>query len=185
MRGPNVFTGYLNRDEATAETLVDGWLHTGDLVSLTDEGYLKVIGRKKELIITAGGKNLSPNNIEEAIKTKSPIIGQVLVYGDDKPFVSALVVLDPEAFPVWAAKHDVAADDVDRAAEDPKVLAEVERAVREGNTELAKVEQVKKWTLLPVEWTAESAELTPTLKLKRRVVNENYADHIERMYAEE
>ena len=102
VRGPNVFSGYLNRDEATAETLVDGWLHTGDLVSLTDEGYLKVIGRKKELIITAGGKNLSPNNIEEAIKSKSPIVGQMLVYGDDKPFVSGLVVLDPEAFPAWA-----------------------------------------------------------------------------------
>ena len=102
-RGGNVFSGYLNRPEETAATLVDGWLHTGDLGELTDEGYLKVIGRKKELIITAGGKNLSPNNIEEAIKTKSPVIGQMLVYGDDKPFVTALVVLDPEGFPVWAA----------------------------------------------------------------------------------
>ena len=130
----------------TAETLIDGWLHTGDLVSLTDEGYLKVIGRKKELIITAGGKNLSPNNIEEAIKTKSPIVGQMLVYGDDKPFVSALVVLDPEAYPVWAGQHGVPID-VAAGAQDPKVLAEVERAVREGNSELAKVEQVKKWTV--------------------------------------
>ncbi len=182
VRGPNVFGGYLNRDEATAETLVDGWLHTGDLVSLTDEGYLKVIGRKKELIITAGGKNLSPNNIEEAIKTKSPIVGQMLVYGDDKPFVSALIVLDPEAYPVWAAQHDVPTD-VAAGAKDPKVLAEVERAVREGNSELAKVEQVKKWTVLGNEWTPDSGELTPTMKLKRPVIHDKYRTEIEAMYA--
>jgi long-chain acyl-CoA synthetase len=182
VQGPNVFTGYLNRDEATAETLIDGWLHTGDLVSMTDEGYLKVIGRKKELIITAGGKNLSPNNIEEAIKTKSPIVGQMLVYGDDKPFVSALIVLDPEAFPVWAGQHGVSAD-LSAAAKDPKVLAEVERAVREGNAELAKVEQVKKWTVLGNEWTPDSGELTPTMKLKRPVIHDKYRSEIEAMYS--
>ena len=142
-----------------------------------------MIGRKKELIITAGGKNLSPNNIEEAIKTKSPIVGQMLVYGDDKPFVSALVVLDPEAFPAWAAKHDVSADDLDAAAKDPKVLTEVERAVREGNAELAKVEQVKRWTVLGHEWTPDSGELTPTMKLKRPVIHDRYRDEIEAMYA--
>jgi long-chain acyl-CoA synthetase len=183
VKGPNVFGGYLNRDEATAEALVDGWLHTGDLVSLTDEGYLKVIGRKKELIITAGGKNLSPNNIEEAIKTKSPIVGQMLVYGDDKPFVSALVVLDPEAYPVWAGQHGVPTD-VAAGAKDPKVLAEVERAVREGNSELAKVEQVKKWTVLGNEWTPDSGELTPTMKLKRPVIHDKYRSEIEAMYAD-
>ncbi len=181
VKGPNVFGGYLNRDEATAEALVDGWLHTGDLVSLTDEGYLKVIGRKKELIITASGKNLSPNNIEEAIKTRSPIVGQVLVYGDDKPFVCALVVLDPEAFPVWAGRHGVPTDLV-AGAQDPQVLAEVERAVRAGNAELAKVEQVKRWTVLGTEWTPDSGELTPTMKLKRPVVHDRYRAEIEAMY---
>lgn len=182
VKGPNVFHGYLNREEATAEALQDGWLHTGDLVAMTDEGYLKVIGRKKELIITAGGKNLSPNNIEEAIKTKSPIVSQVLAYGDAKPFISALIVLDPEAYPVWASQHGAPAD-IAAAADDPKVLAEVGRAVSEGNTELAKVEQVKKWTVLGSEWTPDSGELTPTMKLKRNVIHDKYREQIESMYA--
>ncbi len=181
-RGGNVFGGYLNRPEATAEALQGEWLHTGDLGAFTEEGYLKIIGRKKELIITAGGKNLSPNNIEEAIKTKSPIIGQIVVYGDDKPFVSALIVLDPEAFPAWAANHGVTATDLATAASDPKVAEEVARAVEAGNGELARVEQVKKWTILGSEWTPDSGELTPTMKLKRNVIHERYRDQIEAMY---
>ena len=144
---------------------------------------MKVIGRKKEIIITAGGKNLSPNNIEEAVKTKSPIIGQTLVYGDDKPFVSALVVLDAEAFPVWAEKHGVSADNLEQAANDPQVQQEVERAIQAGNAELAKVEQIKKWTILGQEWTPDSGELTPTMKLKRNVIHDKYKDKIEAMYA--
>jgi long-chain acyl-CoA synthetase len=182
VKGGNIFAGYLNREDATREALQDGWLHTGDLVELTDEGYLKVIGRKKEIIITAGGKNLSPNNIEEAVKTKSPLIGQMLVYGDDKPFVSALIVLDAEAFPLWAKKHGVTAASLEEAADDPAVRAEVERAVHAGNAELAKVEQVKKWTILGQEWTPDSGELTPTMKLKRNVVTDKYKDTIEAMY---
>ncbi len=181
-QGPNLFGGYLNRDEETASTLVDGWLHTGDLGAFDDEGYLRIIGRKKELIITAGGKNLSPNNIEEAIKTKSPVIGQIVVYGDDKPFVSALIVLDPEGFPAWAAAHDIQVGSLLEAADDPRVRAEVARAVEAGNAELARVEQVKKWTVLGTEWTPDSGELTPTMKLKRAVIHERYRDQIEAMY---
>jgi len=182
-RGGNVFHGYLNRPEETEATLIDGWLHTGDLGELTDEGYLKVIGRKKELIITAGGKNLSPNNIEEAVKTKSPVIGQMLVYGDDKPFVSALVVLDPEGFPVWAQQHGIDVTDLAAASGHDAVQAEVARAVEAGNAELARVERVKKWTVLADEWTPDSGELTPTMKLKRAVIHEKYRDRIESMYA--
>jgi long-chain acyl-CoA synthetase len=182
VKGGNIFAGYLNREDATEEALQDGWLHTGDLVELTDEGYLKVIGRKKEIIITAGGKNLSPNNIEEAIKTKSPLIAQMLVHGDDKPYVSALVVLDAEAFPVWAEQHGVSAAGLEEAAADPAVQAEVERAVKAGNVELSKVEQVKRWTILGQEWTPDSGELTPTMKLKRSVIVDKYEKQIESMY---
>ncbi len=183
VKGDNVFAGYLNREEATREVLRDGWLYTGDLVQLTDEGYLKVIGRKKEIIITAGGKNLSPNNIEEAIKTKSPLIAQMLVHADDKPYVSALIVLDAEAFPVWAKHHGITAGTLEEAASDDRVKAEVERAVEAGNAELAKVEQVRRWTILGEEWTPDSGELTPTMKLKRNVVQDKYRDEIEAMYA--
>jgi long-chain acyl-CoA synthetase len=161
---------------------VDGWLHTGDLGELTDEGYLKIIGRKKEIMINAAGKNLSPNNIEEAIKTKSPIIGQLLVYADDRPYVSALVVLDSEGLEAWAARTGVSTETLEAAAADPMVQAEVERAIAAGNAELARVEQVKKWTILGQEWTSDSGELTPTLKLKRAVIHERYRDQIDAMY---
>ncbi len=182
VRGRNVFGGYLNRPEETAAALVGGWLHTGDLGAFTDEGYLRIIGRKKEIIITAAGKNLSPNNIEEAIKTRSPIIGQIVVYADAKPYVTALIVLDPEAFPVWASQHGVDASDPAAAADHPAVQKEIARAVEEGNADLARVEQVKKWTVLGQEWTPDSGELTPTMKLKRAVIHERYRDQIESMY---
>ena len=180
--GANVFTGYLNRPEATEEALVDGWLHTGDLGELTDEGYLKIIGRKKEIIINAAGKNLAPVNIEEAIKTKSPLIGQTVVYADDKPYVTALIVLDPEAFPVWAARNGVPTSSLTEAADHPAVQEEIGRAVEAGNAELSRVEQVKRWTVLGSEWTPDSGELTPTMKLKRSVIHDRYRDRIESMY---
>jgi long-chain acyl-CoA synthetase len=183
-RGVNITPGYLNRPEATAEAIdTDGWLHTGDLGAFDDAGYLKIVGRKKELIITAAGKNLSPNNIEESIKSTSPIIGQVLAYGDQKPYIAALVVLDPDATPAWCKSHGVSATTVAEAAEHPQVLAEIERAMGEGNATLARVEQVKRWTVLASEWTPESGELTPTMKLKRQVIHEQYADHIEELFA--
>ncbi len=183
-RGKHVTPGYLNRPDATKETIdEDGWLHTGDLGELSSDGYLKIIGRKKELIITAGGKNLSPNNIEETIKQQSVIIGQVCALGDDQPFIGGLIVLDDEAAPAWAAKQGISATDLGALAKEPKVIAEIERAVKAGNEQLAKVEQIKEYRILDSAWTAESGELTPTMKLKRKDIHERYADVIKDIYS--
>jgi long-chain acyl-CoA synthetase len=182
-RGPSVTPGYLNRPEATAETLdAEGWLHTGDLGVMDDDGYVRIVGRKKELIITAGGKNLSPNNIEETIKQTSPLIAQLCAVGDDRPFISALVVLDSEILPGWCETKGIPFSSVAAAAEHPEVLAEVQRAIDAGNEHLARVEQVRKWAIVPSEWTAESEELTPSLKLKRSVIHTKYADVIDGLY---
>ena len=182
-RGPIVTPGYWRRDEATAETIdADGWLHTGDLGKMDDDRYVRIVGRKKELIITAGGKNLSPNNIEEAIKQRSPIVAQICAVGDDRPFIGALIVLDAEVLPGWCAANDVPFTSVAQAADHPTVIAEVQRAVDAGNEHLARVEKVKKWRIVPAEWTAESEELTPSLKLKRNVIHSKYADAIDGLY---
>jgi long-chain acyl-CoA synthetase len=182
-RGPIITPGYWKRDEATAEAIdADGWLHTGDLASMDDDGFVRIVGRKKELIITAGGKNLSPNNIEEAIKPRSPIIGQLCAVGDERPFISALIVLDAESLPGWCEANGVPFESVAAAAQHPDVVAEVARAVEAGNQDLARVEQVREWAIVPTEWTAESEELTPSLKLKRSVIHTKYADVIDRMY---
>ncbi len=184
-RGPHVMPGYLNRPEATAEAIdADGWLHTGDLGRMDADGYLKVVGRKKELIITAGGKNLSPSNIEETIKQRSPLIGQLCAVGDRRPYVAALVVLDADALPAWCDARGLELGSVAEAADHPEVIAEVQRAIDEGNERLARVEQVRRWQIVPAEWTAESAELTPSLKLKRDVIHSTYQDVIEGLYAE-
>ena len=181
-RGPNLTPGYLNRPDATAELIDDeGWLHTGDLGKLED-GYLSVVGRKKELIITAGGKNLSPNNIEETIKSQSEIIAQVCAVGDNRPFITALVILDGDLLPLWCYNHGIEWSDFATAAQHPDVLAEVERAIKAGNEHLARVEQVKHWTVLTSDWTPESDEMTPTMKLKRAVIHDKYSDVIEGMY---
>lgn len=182
-RGPHVTPGYLGREEATQRAIDDeGWLHTGDLGELDEDGYLSIIGRKKELIVTSSGKNLSPNNIEETIKQKSPIIGQICAIGDDRNFISALIVLDEEAAPAWAESHGIQAGSLAELAQHPDVEAEIQRAVDAGNAELARIEQVKKFEILESEWTAESEELTPTLKLKRNVIHSKYSDVIDSMY---
>jgi long-chain acyl-CoA synthetase len=182
-RGGNIFRGYLNDPERTAEALDDdGWLHTGDIGVFDDDGYLKIVDRKKELIITAGGKNISPANLEAALKS-FPLIGQVAVIGDKRPFVSALVVLDPDVAPAWAAKHGVEATSLAALAENPVVLEEIERNVAEANKRFSNVERIKKYAVLGTEWLADSEELTPTMKLKRRGVNAKYESEIEAMYA--
>jgi long-chain acyl-CoA synthetase len=182
-RGPIVTPGYHRRPEATAEAIdADGWLHTGDLATMDDQDYVRIVGRKKELIITAGGKNLSPNNIEETIKQRSPLIGQICAVGDDKPFISALVVLDAETLPGWCQAKGIEFRSVAEAADDPQVVAEVQRAIDEGNEHLARVEQVRQWAIVPSEWTAESEELTPSLKLKRSVIHAKYSDVIDGLY---
>jgi long-chain acyl-CoA synthetase len=181
-RGGNIFRGYLNDPVKTAEALDDdGWLHTGDIGQFDEDGYLRIVDRKKELIITAGGKNISPANLEAALKA-SPLIGQSCVIGDDRPFVSALLVLDPEVAPEWARAHDVEVGSVAALAHDPMVHAEIEREVTAANERFSNVERIKQFTVLGEEWLPDSEELTPTMKLKRRGIHAKYAAEIDAMY---
>ncbi len=181
-KGGNIFRGYLNAPEKTAEVFDDeGWFHTGDIGVIDDDGYLKIVDRKKELIITAGGKNISPANLESALKG-GQLIGQALAIGDDKPYISALVVLDGEATPAWAKSRGIEAATLAELAAHPDVLAEVGREVEEANGHFSQVEKVKRWTLLSEEWLPDSDELTPTMKLKRRGVHKKYADEIAALY---
>jgi long-chain acyl-CoA synthetase len=182
-RGGNVFQGYLKDPERTAEVLEDdGWFHTGDIGEVDEAGYLKIVDRKKELIITAGGKNISPANLEAAIKSY-PLIGQACAIGDGRPYMTALIVLDPDVAPVWAKSRGIEYSSLADLATNPDVRAEVERCVEEANTRFSQVEKIKKIALLPTEWPPDSDELTPTMKLKRRGVLKKYADEIEQLYA--
>ena len=183
-RGPLNTPGYLNLPDRTAELIDDdGWLHTGDIGSLDDDGFVSVVDRKKELIITSGGENISPAAIENLLVVH-PLIGQALSYGDRRRFVVALLTLDGDVAPAWARARGIEASSLAELAEQPAVLEAVGEAVAAANDRLARVQQVKRWRLLPVEWTAESEELTPTLKLKRRVVHAKYADVIDALYAD-
>jgi long-chain acyl-CoA synthetase len=181
-RGGNVFSGYFKQPDKTAETLIDGWLHSGDIGEVDDEGYISIVDRKKELIITSGGKNISPANLEAALKT-IPLIGQAAAIGDARKFISAILVLDPEATAVWANAHGKGGASLAELSVDPDVLAEVQAGIDEINQQFAQVEQIKKFTLVAEEWLPDSDMLTPTSKLKRRGVNARYADEIEAMYA--
>ena len=185
VRGGNVMPGYYRDPARTAEVLdADGWLHSGDVGTLDDDGYFRVVDRKKELLITSGGKNISPANIEALLK-HHPLIGQAFACGDGRNYITALLVLDAETLPVWARSHGIEPAPAAEMAAHPAVVAEVVRAVQEANTHLARVEQVKRVTIVPAEWTAESEELTPTLKLRRRVILRKYAAEIDGMYAAE
>jgi long-chain acyl-CoA synthetase len=182
-RGGNVFQGYLKDPEKTAEAIDDdGWLHSGDIGEFDDAGYLKIVDRKKELIITAGGKNISPANIEGALKA-FPLIGQACAIGDQRPFMSALIVLDPEVAPAWAKSHGIAGSSLAELAQNDEIRAEVERNVAEANLRFNNTERIKKFTILSEEWQPDSEELTPTMKLKRRGIHEKYAAEIEALYA--
>jgi long-chain acyl-CoA synthetase len=182
VRGPLTTPGYLHRPDLTAD-LIDsgGWLHTGDIGRLDGDGFLSVVDRKKELIITAGGENIAPAAIE-GLLVAHPLIGQALAYGDRRKYVVALLTLDGEVAPAWARARGIDPGSLAGLASDPVVLAEVEAAVAAVNERLARVQQVKQWRLLPVEWTAETEELTPTLKLRRRVVHAKYADVLDALY---
>jgi long-chain acyl-CoA synthetase len=183
VRAPSVMKGYYRDPERTAEAIDgDGWLHTGDLGELDGDGYLRIVGRKKELIITAGGKNISPANIEYLLQ-QHPLIGQASVVGDRRPYLTALLVLDPEAALAWARVRGIEVGSLAELAGHSEVLLEVQRAVDEANSHLARVEQVRRWRLLPAEWTVESGELTPTMKVKRRVIVDRYAREIDELYA--
>ncbi len=182
-RGPLNTPGYLNLTEQTAALIdEDGWLHTGDIGSVDDDGFVSVLDRKKELIITSGGENISPAAIENLL-VASPLIGQALAYGDGRNYVVALLTLDGEVAPAWARASGVEAGSLAGLASDPVVLEAVGAAVAAANEHLARVQQVKRWHLLPVEWTPEGEELTPTFKLKRRIIHHKYADVIDSLYA--
>lgn len=180
MRGPNVFAGYFKNEAATQETLVDGWLHTGDLGAIDDDGYLRVTGRKKELIITSSGKNISPANIETLLR-ETRWISQAAVYGDNRSYLVALVSLDPDEIAALAEKCGTPADAAPMAA-DERVRAEIQVEVDHVNTRLARIEQIKRFDILEHDMTQQSGELTPTMKLKRAVVYERYADRFAALY---
>jgi len=182
IRGGLVMRGYYKDPDRTAETIDrDGWLSTGDIATVDRDGYYTIVDRKKELIITAGGKNISPSNLESLLKAH-PLVGQACVIGDNRAYLTALIVLDGQVAPAWAATHGVATPTVAELAAHPDVQADIARSVAAVNERVSRVESIRKWTILPTEWTAESEELTPTLKLKRRVILEKYASAIAAMY---
>jgi long-subunit acyl-CoA synthetase (AMP-forming) len=183
VRGDCVMAGYRNAPDKTAEALdADGWLHTGDIGLLDEDGFLTIVDRKKEIIINAAGKNMSPANIEARIKTASPLIGQAICIGDNKPYNTALIVLDADFAPQWAAQQGIEANELDELAHNAKVKAAVEAAIEEANQHLSRVEQIKKLTVLPGDWLPGGDELTPTMKLKRRPIAAKYAAEIDAMY---
>ena len=177
VKGPNVFQGYYKDEGATNEALVDGWLHSGDLGEFRD-GYLYITGRKKDIIITAGGKNIAPKNIEASLKNHE-LVNEAVVIGDRRKYLTVLLTLDPEASEAWAKERGLP---VEGLGDNPTLRAEIQSAVDKTNSELARVEQIKKFKVLHRNFTVEDGELTPTLKVKRKKVNDHFADEIESLY---
>ncbi|MDD7815080.1 AMP-dependent synthetase/ligase [Mycolicibacter sinensis] len=185
VRGGVVFGGYWRNEQATAEAFSDGWFKTGDLADIDAEGYLKITGRKKEIIVTAGGKNVAPAVLEDQLRAH-PLISQAMVVGDAKPFIGALITIDPEAIEGWKQRNSksstaTAADLVT----DPDLMAEVDAAVKQANLAVSHAESIRKFSILPVDFTEATGELTPTMKVKRKVVAEKFADSIEAIYAKD
>ena len=183
VRAPLVMRGYRSDPERTAEALdAEGWMHTGDVVEIDADGFVRIVDRKKELIINAAGKNMSPANIEQQLKASSPLIGQAICVGDRRPYNVALLVLDPDAAAAWAAAHG-ADPSLAALSANPELQADVATAVEAANGRLARVEQIKRFAILPDDWEPGGVELTPTMKLKRRPIAERYAAEIEALYA--
>ena len=184
MKSDVVMLGYRNLPEITSESFTaDGWLQTGDIGSIDEDGYLTIVDRKKELIINAAGKNMSPANIEATLKSASPLIAQVCCIGDRRPYNTALIVLDADFAPPWAAKQGIDDCSLESLAGEELVRAAVSEAVDAANTQLARPEQIKKFTIVPGDWLASGDELTPTMKLKRKPIAEKYAVDIDAMYS--
>ena len=185
VRGPQLMRGYRNQPDKTAEAIdPDGWLHTGDVATIDEDGYVRIVDRKKELIINAAGKNMSPANIEQVVKASHPLIGQAVVIGDRRPYNVALLVLDPDVCAAYAEQQGLSDGSAAALAVDPKVQEQVATAIEEANARLSRVEQVKSYRILPTDWLPGGDELTPTMKLKRRPIGEKYADVIEDLYAD-
>jgi long-chain acyl-CoA synthetase len=181
LRGSNIFKGYYKNEQATEETLANGWLHTGDLGYIDDDGFVYINGRKKDIIITAGGKNITPANLENGLKA-SRWISQAVVVGDRQPYLAALITIDPEEAPAFAEQHGLQVEDLPESEE---MNAEVQKVIDEVNSHVGPVEQIKRFEILPQDLSQETGELTPTLKVKRNVVHEKYAGVIESLYARE
>jgi long-chain acyl-CoA synthetase len=182
VKGPNVFQGYYKNPEATAETIVDGWLHTGDVGEIDSDGFIKITGRKKDIIITAGGKNITPANLEAEIK-QHPLVSQCVVIGDRRPYLVALVTLDPETAAAYAKEQGLPSD-LAELARSEGVRSSIQAHLDRVNEKFARVEQVKKFEILPQDLSQEGGELTPTMKVKRNVVADKYADEVETLYGE-
>jgi long-chain acyl-CoA synthetase len=183
-RGQFLMSGYRNQPERTAETIdADGWLHTGDIGTIDEDGFLTIVDRKKEIIINAAGKNMSPANIEAALKSGSPLIGQAVCIGDRRPYNTALIVLDADYAPQWAQQHGLGERSFEQLASEPAMREAVQAGVDAANARLARVEQIKRFTIVPGDWQPGGDELTPTIKLKRRPIADKYAETIEAMYA--
>ncbi|MFC7978825.1 AMP-dependent synthetase/ligase [Streptomyces cinereoruber] len=182
LHGEHIFSRYWNQPSATAEALADGWFHTGDIGTLDEDGYLAITGRKKEILVTAGGKNVAPAVIEDRIRAHA-LVAECMVVGDGRPFVGALVTLDEEFLGRWASEHGKPAGATAASLrDDPELLAEVQRAIDDGNAAVSKAESVRKFRVLPAQFTEEAGHITPSLKLKRNVVAKDFADEIEAIY---
>ncbi|MEV6969733.1 AMP-dependent synthetase/ligase [Hamadaea sp. NPDC051192] len=180
-KGDIIFREYFNNPAATAEAITDGWFHTGDLGELDDEGYLRITGRKKEILVTAGGKNVAPAVLEDRVRAH-PLVSQCMVVGDQKPFIAALVTLDEESLPDWLAGQGRAGATLDDLRDDPAVRAAIQSAVDEANKAVSKAEAIRVFRILPRDFTEATGELTPSMKVKRAVVMKEYADEIDAIY---
>ena len=182
VRGGVVFAGYWRNEEETKAVFSDGWFHTGDLGAIDDNGFLTIVGRKKEIIVTAGGKNVAPAILEDRLRAH-PLISQAMCVGDAKPFIAALITIDPEAFPGWKQRNGKSTDaSVADLADDPDLAAEIDLAIKEANQAVSKAEAIRKFRILPVDFTEDTGELTPTMKVKRKVVAQKFATDIEALY---
>jgi long-chain acyl-CoA synthetase len=183
-KAPHIFRGYWRNPDATKEALeADGWFHTGDIGEIDDDGFVRITGRKKELIVTAGGKNVAPAVLEDRVRAHW-LISQCLVVGDQQPFIAALITIDQESYPTWLEKHGRPADtSMADVVDDPELRAEIQTAIDDANKAVSKAESIRKFTILTEDWTEAGGQLTPSLKLKRNVVHKEAAHEIEALYS--